>query len=104
MKNRIVSLGLAAALGLPLAAYADPLSVFQPTHVKAVSVTPTDVRAIRGMPPLEAFGTVRGTRVPGIDEVTSAAEAAQDAGYALRLPGTVPAALSKDVHYQVSRS
>ena len=103
MKNRIVSLGLAAALGLPLAAYADPLSVFQPTHVRAVSVTPTDVRAIRALPPLEAFGTVRGTRAPGIDEVGSATEAAQDAGYALRLPAAVPANLSKDVHYQVTQ-
>ncbi|HZW52897.1 MAG TPA: hypothetical protein VFF00_02620, partial [Candidatus Elarobacter sp.] len=53
--------------------------------------------------PLEAFGTVRGTRSPGIDEVGSASEAAQDAGYALRLPATVPGALGKDVHYQVTQ-
>jgi hypothetical protein len=104
MKIRpFVPLGLAAALIVPLAAHADPLSVFQPTQVRAVSVSPTDVRAIRSLPPLEAFGTVRGTRVPGVDEVGSASEAAQNAGYALRLPATVPGALAKDAHYQVTQ-
>lgn len=46
---------------------------------------------------------VRGTRSPGLDEVGSADEAAQDAGYALRLPPTVPASVGKDVHYQVTQ-
>ncbi|MDQ6940937.1 MAG: hypothetical protein M3169_00275 [Candidatus Eremiobacteraeota bacterium] len=100
----IVSLGLAAALVLPLAAAtADPLSVFQPTHVRAITVTPADAKALRAFPPLEAFGTVLGTRSPGLDEVASASEAAQDAGYALRLPGDVPASLGKDAHYQVTQ-
>jgi hypothetical protein len=105
MKNlRTVSLGLAAALALPLAAAtADPLSVFQPTHVRAISVTPADAKALHSFPPLEAFGTVRGTRSPGLDEVASASEAAQDAGYALRLPADVPASLGKDAHYQVTQ-
>src|SRR3984885_14241524 len=99
----IVPLGLAAALVLPLAAHADPLSVFQPTQVRAISVTPADAQALRAFPPLEAFGTVRGTRSPGLDEVTSASEAAQDAGFALRLPAGVPAALAHDVHYEVTQ-
>jgi len=104
MKTRpFALLGLAAALAVPLAAFADPLSVFQPTQVRAVSVSPTDVRALHSLPPLEAFGTVRGTRVPGVDEVASASEAAQDAGYALRLPATVPGALAKEAHYQVTQ-
>jgi hypothetical protein len=105
MKNlRIVPLGLAAALMLPLtAATADPLSVFQPTHVRAISVTPADAKALHSFPPLEAFGTVRGTRSPGLDELASASEAAQDAGYALRLPADVPASLGKDAHYQVTQ-
>jgi hypothetical protein len=98
----MLPLGLAAALGLPLAAHADPLSVFQPTAVRAISVTPADARALRALPPLEAFGTVRGTRSPGLDEVASASEAAQDAGFALRLPVGVPAALARDVRYQVT--
>ena len=99
-----VSLGLAAALALPLAAAtADPLSVFQPTHVRAISVTPADAKALHAFPPLEAFGTVRGTRSPGLDEVASASEAAQEAGYALRLPATVPASLGNDAHYQVTQ-
>jgi hypothetical protein len=46
---------------------------------------------------------VRGTRTPGLDEVASASEAAQDAGYALRLPATVPASLGKDAHFQVTQ-
>ncbi|MBV8299658.1 MAG: hypothetical protein JO083_08980 [Candidatus Eremiobacteraeota bacterium] len=104
MKHRpFVPLALAALLAAPLAAHADPLSVFQPAQVRAVSVSPADVRAIRSLPPLEAFGTVSGTRVPGVDEVTSASEAARDAGYALRLPAAVPGALAKDVHYEVTQ-
>jgi len=100
----IIPLALAAALVLPLAAAtADPLSVFQPAHVRAVSVTPADAKALHAFPPLEAFGTVRGTRSPGLDEVASASEAAQDAGYALRLPATVPASLGGDAHYQVTQ-
>jgi hypothetical protein len=96
-------LALAALAALPLAAYGDPLSVFQPTQVRAVSVTPADVKAVRALPPLEAFGTIRGTRVPGVDELASASEAAQEAGYALRLPADVPASVGKDVHYQVTQ-
>jgi hypothetical protein len=100
----IVPAALAAALALPLAAAtADPLSVFQPTHVRAISVTPADAKALHSFPPLEAFGTVRGTRSPGVDEVASASEAAQDAGYTLRLPADVPASLGKDAHYQVTQ-
>ena len=100
----MISLGVAAALTVPLAAAtADPLSVFQPTHVRAISVTPADAKALHSFPPLEAFGTVRGTRSPGLDEVASASEAAQDAGYALRLPADVPASLGKDAHYQVTQ-
>jgi hypothetical protein len=71
--------------------------------VKAISVTPADAKALQSFPPLEAFGTVRGTRSPGVDEVASASEAAQDAGYALRLPSGVPTALGKDTHYQVTQ-
>ncbi|MDB5027509.1 MAG: uncharacterized protein JWO66_1198 [Candidatus Eremiobacteraeota bacterium] len=96
-------LGLATVLALPLAAHADPLSVFQPAQVRAISVTPADARALRAFPPLEAFGTLRGTRSPGLDEVASASEAAQEAGFALRLPGGVPAGLARDVRYQVTR-
>jgi hypothetical protein len=104
----IIPLATAAALALcslaaPLAAPADPLTVFQPTTVRAVSVTPADVRAIRTLPPLEAFGTVRGTRVPGVDELGSAAEAADDAGYALRLPAALPASIPHEAHYQVTQ-
>jgi hypothetical protein len=109
--RRSLSLGVAAALGLslsaaftiPLAAHADPLSVFQPTQVRAISVTPADAQALRALPPLEAFGTVRGTRSPGLDEVASASEAAQDAGFTLRLPAGVPAGLAQSVHYQVTQ-
>jgi hypothetical protein len=99
----MVPLALAAALALPLAAHADPLSVFQPTHVRPISVTQADFRALRALPPLEAFGSVRGTRSPAVDEVGSASEAAQEAGYAVRLPSGVPASIGKDVHYQVTQ-
>ncbi len=96
-------LALAAVIALPLAANGDPLSLFQPTQIRAVSVTPADMKAVHALPPLEAFGTIRGTRVPGVDEVASADEAAQDAGFALRLPASVPASVGKDVHYQVTQ-
>jgi hypothetical protein len=96
-------LGLVALLALPAAAHADPLSVFQPTQVRAISVTPADAHALQALPPLEAFGTVRGTRSPGLDEVGSAGEASQSAGFELRLPGNVPASLAHDVHYQVTQ-
>jgi hypothetical protein len=98
-----VLLALAAVAALPLAANGDPLSVFQPTQIRAVSVTPADMKAVRSLPPLEAFGTIRGTRFPGVDEFTSADEAAQDAGYALRLPAGVPASVGKVVHYEVTQ-
>jgi hypothetical protein len=101
--HSFVPLGLGVLLALPLAAHADPLSVFQPTQIKAISVTPTDARALQALPPLEAFGAVRGTRSPAVDEVGTAGEAAQDAGFALRLPGNVPAALANQVHYQVTQ-
>src|SRR5665213_953764 len=101
--HSFVPLGLGVLLALPLAAHADPLSVFQPTQIKAISVTPTDARARQALPPLEAFGAVRGTRSPAVDEVGTAGEAAQDAGFALRLPGNVPAALANQVHYQVTQ-
>ena len=90
-----VPLALAAALALPLAAAtADPLSVFQPTQVRAISVTPADARALQSFPPLEAFGTVRGTRSPGLDEVASASEAAQDAGLRAAAAGDGPGVAS----------
>jgi hypothetical protein len=94
---------LAALLALPVAVHADPLSVFQPTTVRAISVTPADARGLQALPPLEAFGAVRGTRSPGVDEVGSASEASQSAGFTLRLPGDVPAALAQTVHYQVTQ-
>ena len=104
MTRSFVPLALAIVCALPLAASAaDPLSVFQPTGVKAISVTPADERALRALPPLEAFGTVYGTRSPGLDEVESIAAAAQDAGHPLRLPASVPAGLAKQVHYQVTQ-
>jgi hypothetical protein len=99
----MIPLALAAALALPLVAHADPLSVFQPVRVRPISVTQADFRALRALPPLEAFGTVRGTRVPGVDEVGSASEAAQEAGYEVRLPSGIPASLGKDVRYQVTQ-
>ena len=101
--RRFAPLGLAAMLAVPAAVHADPLSVFQPTQVRAISVTPADARALQALPPLEAFGTVRGTRIPGLDEVASAGEASQSAGFELRLPGNVPASVAHDVHYQVTQ-
>ncbi len=101
------ALAIVGAVAIPLTAVlvagADPLSIFQPTEVRAISVTPADAKAMHALPPLDAFGTIRGTRSPGLDEVASASEAAQDAGYALRLPPDVPASLGKNVHYQVTQ-
>jgi hypothetical protein len=90
-----------AALG-PVAAHADPLSIFQPKAVRAISVTATDVKALQGLPPLEAFGTVRGTRTPGVEEVSSAGDARAGTGFPLRLPANVNSSLRKTVRYQVT--
>ncbi len=99
-----VPLALVAALVLPLAnASADPLSVFQPKQVKAISVTPADAKALQSFPPLEAFGTVVGTRVPGVDQFPSPADAAKNAGYALRLPASLPTAFGKAAFYTVTQ-
>jgi len=62
-----------------------------------------DVSALRALPALDAFGTIQGSVSPGMDEPESAAVASRDAGYALRLPAELPAALSKDAHYRVTR-
>lgn len=101
--RRSALLALAAAAALPLAVRADPLSVFQPRAVKAIAITPADERALRALPPLEAFGTLRGTRSPGLDEVGSASEAAQEAGHPLRLPAAIPANLAGRAHYEVTQ-
>jgi hypothetical protein len=94
---------LLAALALPLSGEADPLSVFQPAPVRSVSVRPVDVAALRALPPLDEFGTIQGAVSPGIDEPESALVASRDAGYALRLPAALPAALPDQAHYRVSR-
>jgi hypothetical protein len=103
MNARLVLLLVAgtAALG-PVAAHADPLSVFQPSAVRAISVTPADMKALRGLPPLEGFGTVRGTRTPGVEEVASVTDAGAGTGFALRLPANIDATLRKNVRYQVT--
>ncbi|HYZ15033.1 MAG TPA: hypothetical protein VE591_01480 [Candidatus Acidoferrum sp.] len=101
--RRILPLILAAAVAVPYAAQGDPLSIFRPTQVRAISITPADERALRALPPLEAFGTLRGTRSPALDEVASASEAAQSAGFALRLPAHVPGGLGSAVHYEVTQ-
>ena len=95
-------LALAAAVAAPAAGHADPLTIFQPTRVRPVSVTPADARALQALPPLEAFGTLHGTRSPGVEDAASAQDASEQAGYALRLPSGVPAGLAKDVHYEVT--
>lgn len=90
-------------LVLPLAGDADPLSVFQPAPVRAVSVRPVDVSALRALPALDEFGTIQGAVSPGIDQPESAAVAARDAGYPLRLPAALPGALAGEAHYRVTR-
>ena len=100
---RIAALALTATLAAPAAASADPLSIFAPTQIRAISITPADARALRALPPLEAFGTVLGTRSPGVDEVASAREAAASAGFPLRLPATLPATIPHDAHYDVTQ-
>ncbi|MDB5094072.1 MAG: uncharacterized protein JWO85_2173 [Candidatus Eremiobacteraeota bacterium] len=90
-----------AALG-PVAAHADPLSVFQPSAVRAISVTPAEMKALRGLPPLDAFGTVHGTRTPAVEDVASASDAGAGTGFALRLPANIDPALRKSVRYQVT--
>lgn len=104
MSRRIaLPIALAAALAAPLAAHADPLSIFQPKQIRAIAVTPADANALRGLPPLEAFGTLEGTRSPGLEEYASAAAAAQQAGYALRLPSSLPAAIPHAARYEVTQ-
>lgn len=104
MSRRIVlPIALAAALAAPLAAHADPLSIFQPKQIRAVSVTPADAKALRGLPPLQAFGTLQGTRSPGLEEYASASAAAQQTGYALRLPSSLPATIPHTARYEVTR-
>jgi hypothetical protein len=103
MNARLVVLLVAGAAALgPAAAHADPLSVFQPRVVRAISVTPAEMKALRGLPPLEAFGTVRGTRTPGVEEVASATDARAGTGFALRLPANIDPPLRKSVRYQVT--
>lgn len=104
MRRLVVPVSLlAAAFTWQGLAQADPLQIFQPTHVRAISVTPADVRALRGLPPLEAFGTLRGTRSPGVEELASAQDAAQQTGYALRLPKALPSAIPNDARYEVTQ-
>ncbi|MFN2460127.1 MAG: hypothetical protein ABR591_05520 [Candidatus Velthaea sp.] len=78
------------------------LDVFQPKTVKAITVTPGDEKALRALPPLDAFGTVRGTRSPGIAELGSAAEVAANARFRPRVPADVPAEIKNTVRYSVS--
>ncbi|HTJ24719.1 MAG TPA: hypothetical protein VMA36_01020 [Candidatus Limnocylindria bacterium] len=101
--RHFVALALAVGTFAPAAVPADPLSVFQPTRVRPISITPADERALRALPPLDAFGTLRGTRSPGFDEVGSAREAARAAGRPLRLPAHVPVSVAGAVRYEVTQ-
>jgi hypothetical protein len=92
-----------AALALPSGTRADPLSVFQPKTVRTVSVRPVDLLALRALPPLDEFGTVRTEGSVGADQPLSAAVASRDAGYALRLPATLPPSLPNEPRYHVTR-
>ncbi len=100
---RFAAFAAAAALVAPIARVdADPLSLFQPPRLRAIAVTPSDEHALRALPPLETFGTVRGTVSPAVDRVGSASEAADAAGFAVRLPSNVPSALAAHVDYSVT--
>jgi hypothetical protein len=82
---------------------ADPLAIFQPTIVRAISVTSADAKAFAALPPLEAFGTVSGSRRPAVVDVGSAQAASADAGFPLRLPTNVADPLRGKVRYQVTK-
>jgi hypothetical protein len=97
------ALGIAVALSGASASNADPLSIFQPTHVQFIAITPADARGLQALPALEAFGTVRETPSSGLVNVASAREASRDAGFLLRLPANVPSFLAQRVRYQVSQ-
>ncbi|HEY4439953.1 MAG TPA: hypothetical protein VGN14_05825 [Candidatus Elarobacter sp.] len=90
-------------ISVALPADADPLSVFQPSTVRAVSVTAADARAFHAFPVLDAFGTVTGTRTVGVEAVASRDEAVARAGHPLRLPARVAPELGGTVRYEVSR-
>jgi len=89
------------ALSVPVAAQSI-LDVFAPKTVRAITVTPGDQKALRALPPLEAFGTVRGTVSPGVSVVASPAEIASEAHFTPRLPADVPSDVKQTVHYSVT--
>jgi hypothetical protein len=101
--HRAVVLAALFAAGAPPAAQADPLAIFQPTVVRAVSVTSADAKAFAALPPLDAFGTVSGSRTPVVVDVGSAQLASAEAGFPLRLPANVADPLQGKVRYQVTK-
>jgi hypothetical protein len=96
-----VSLALAAALAVPAAAHAGPLSVFQPKPARPAALTPADEHGMHAFAGLDRLGTTRVANTPGSDEVQSASEASRRAGYRLRMPAPVLAAIPSDRHYEV---
>jgi hypothetical protein len=78
------------------------LDVFTPKSVRTITVTPGDQKALRALPPLEAFGTVLGTRSPGVSEVASAADIASQAHFKPRVPADVPSDIKAMAHYSVT--
>ncbi|HEX3549179.1 MAG TPA: hypothetical protein VHT53_02320 [Candidatus Elarobacter sp.] len=100
-RSRAVSLVAALALAVaPFAAAADPLSVFQPSQVRPVSV---DMRGLHALPPLDAFGTVHGERFAGMENAATPSAAAAIAGYALRLPTVLPPDVGREAQFYVTR-
>jgi hypothetical protein len=103
--NRFVFCAGAVVAALALAAPVGArgiLDVFQPKSIRAITVTPGDQKALRALPPLDAFGTVRGTVSPGVSVVASPAEIASEAHFMPRIPADVPSDVKATVHYSVT--
>jgi hypothetical protein len=78
------------------------LTIFEPQQFTPISVSRRDRQAIRALPPLQAYGSLREISHPKTEFVKNAAQASTLAHMSLRLPQTVPPNVKGAARFEVS--
>lgn len=78
------------------------LTIFQPTQIVAVPVTLADLRSLRSLPNLDAYGTMGTVTQPQYHEVASAAEAVSVTGLTLHMSASLPSGIPSTITYEVA--
>ena len=102
-----IALAALAALFMltPLKIYAQNfLTIFQPQQFHAVGLTATDISRLRALPDLADFGSMQGTPHPHFSDFNDPQKAAKASGIAVAQAAYLPASISAQRTYHVSRT